>query len=157
MRWSCRLLTVLLVTVLLFSVSSMADEAISAMVVMRVAKTTQHAVVNAGEDLILEVGISGEKPASYQWYFENVAIPGADSKAYTLENAKPEESGIYRVDAFSADGRMLVSMEIQARVIDTTLPKAGDDSLPVVYAYLALAAGVVLMGTLLYKRRRVGM
>ena len=41
---------------------------------------TQNAVVDAGEDLSMEVNIEGVEPASYQWYFENTPIAGANQK-----------------------------------------------------------------------------
>ena len=124
-----------------------AAEEISTTVVMRVSRMTQSAVVNEGEDLSLDVSIDGVEPASYQWYFENAMIPDANQSVYNIVNAQVANSGVYRMDAFGEDGRMLVSMEISARVIDNTIPKSGDSSLPVgvAAAAFALAAAVLVL------------
>ena len=142
-----------LIIVCLFALGcAVAESMISTTVVMRVSHMTQNAVINMGEDLSMEINIDGVNPASYQWYFNDAAIPGANQKVYSLVNAQPEDTGIYRMDAFDANGRMLVSMDISARVIDTNVPKSGDSSLPVGAAVAAMgAAGVVLA---LSSRRR---
>ena len=115
------------------------------LVVMRVSRLTQDAVVDAGEDLSMEVNIDGVSPASYQWYFEGAPISGADQRVYNIVNAAVEDSGIYRMDAFDENGDMLLSMEIAARVIDDTVPKSGDSSLPVGAAFAVLAAASVAL------------
>ena len=133
----------LAVAVAALSAGALAEE-ISTTVVMRVSRMTQSAVVNVGEDLSLEVGIEGVEPASYQWYFEDQMIPGADQQVYNIVNAQLSDSGTYRLEAFGSDGRMLVSMDIIARVVEETIPKSGDESLPVglAIAVFVLAAGV---------------
>lgn len=133
---------VLTALMLMIGVCAVAEGMISTTVVMRVSKMTQNAVVNAGEDLSMEVNIDGVEPASYQWYFEDAAITGATQKAYSIVNAQVEDSGVYRMDAFDADGRMLVSMDISARVIDNTIPQSGDGSMPV-----GVAAAAFMMAT----------
>ena len=142
-KWLALLLAVVAAVV---CTGALAEE-ISTTVVMRVSRMTQSAVVNVGEDLSLEVGIDGVEPASYQWYYEDAMIPGADQRIYNIVNAQTEDSGTYRMEAFGADGRMLVSMDISARVIDGTIPKSGDGSLPVGAAAAAfvLAAGVFVL------------
>ena len=129
-----------LVALLLMLGSAVAEGVISTTVVMRVSHLTQDAVVDAGEDLSMEVNIDGVSPASYQWYFEGAPISGADQRVYNIVNAAVEDSGIYRMDAFDENGDMLLSMEIAARVIDDTVPKSGDSSLPVGAAFAVLAA-----------------
>ena len=138
---------VLAALMLMIGVCAVAEGMISTTVVMRVSKMTQSAVVNAGEDLSMEVNIDGVEPASYQWYFEDTAISGATQKAYSIVNAQVENSGVYRMDAFDADGRMLVSMDISARVIDDAIPQSGDGSMPVGVAAAAfvMAAGSMTM------------
>ena len=138
---------VLAALMLMIGVCAVAEGMISTTVVMRVSKMTQSAVVNAGEDLSMEVNIDGVEPASYQWYFEATAISGATQKAYSIVNAQVENSGVYRMDAFDADGRMLVSMDISARVIDDAIPQSGDGSMPVGVAAAAfvMAAGSMTM------------
>ena len=81
-----------------------------------------------------------------------MAINGANQKVYSIVNAAVEDTGIYRMDAFDANGRMLVSMDISARVVDKTVPKSGDASLPLEAALGAMGiAAIALMAAL---RRR---
>ena len=139
---------------LLASVCAFAENAISTTVVMRVSRMTQNAVVKAGEDLSIEVGIDGVEPQTYQWFFNDVPLDGANQKVYNIVNAQPEHTGVYRMDAFDADGKMLVSMDIAARVLEDTVPQAGDSSMPV---GVALAAMALCGGALIVLlRRRAG-
>ena len=151
-RYMKRIALVLAVLMLALGVCAVAEGMISTTVVMRVSKMTQNAVVNAGEDLSMEVNIDGVEPASYQWYFNDQAISGATQKAYSIVNAQVENSGVYRMDAFDAEGRMLVSMDISARVIDDTIPQSGDGSMPVgvAAAVVAMAAAALV---LVFRRR----
>lgn len=123
----------------------LAEGTISTKMIMRVSKITQKAVVNVGEDLSLEVSIEGVEPASYQWYFNDAPIEGADQNVCYLNNAQVEESGVYRIDAFDENGKMLVSMDVNVRVIDPTVPKSGDDSMPIgiAAAVFAMAAAAL--------------
>ena len=149
-----RVVAIMVAIMLLASVCAWAEGSISTTVLMRVSKMTQNAVVKAGEDLSIEVGIDGVSPAKYQWYFNDVPIEGANQKVYNIVNAKPEQTGIYRMDAFGENDRMLVSMDISARVLEDAVPQAGDRSLPI---GLALS-GIVLCGGLLaalLRRRRM--
>ena len=143
-RKICVLLAVVMMVAGAFAV---AEGVISTTVVMRVSRMTQSAVVDAGEDLSMEINIDGVEPASYQWYFQDQAIEGANQKAYSIVNAQVENSGVYRMDAFDADGSMLVSMDISARVIDDTIPQSGDGSLPVgaAAAVFATAAAALVL------------
>ena len=138
-----------LVAVLMMAmgVCAMADGVISTTVVMRVSRMTQSAVVDAGEDLSMEVNIDGVNPSSYQWYFNDEKIEGATHKAYSIVNAQVENSGVYRMYAFDANGSMVVSMDISARVIDDTIPQSGDGSLPVAAAaaVFAMAAAALVL------------
>ena len=138
--------------VVMVSASAVAEQMISTTLVMRVSHMTQNAVVDAGEDLSMEVNIDGVTPASYQWYFNDAAIDGANQKVYSIVNAAVENTGVYRMDAFDADGRMLVSMDISARVIDKTVPKTGDASLPLETALSAM--GIAAVGLAVALRRR---
>ena len=139
---------------LLASVCAFAENAISTTVVMRVSRMTQNAVVKAGEDLSIEVGIDGVEPQTYQWFFNDVPLDGANQKVYNIVNAQPEHTGVYRMDAFDADGKMLVSMDIAARVLEDTVPQAGDSSMPVgvAFAAMALCGGALIV----LLRRRAG-
>ena len=141
------------VMALLLGAYALADSVISTSVVMRVSHMTQNAVVDAGEDLSMEVNIDGVVPASYQWYFEDAAIEGANQKVYNIINAQVEDSGVYRMEAFDADGRMLVSMDISARVIGQDVPQSGDASMPVGVAVAIFAAAAVGLALTLRRRR----
>ena len=147
-----RVAAVLLAIMLLASVYGIAENSISTTVVMRISRMTQNAVVKAGEDLTIEVGIDGVEPDSYQWYFNDVPIEGANQRVYTISNAQPEHTGVYRIDAFDEAGKMLVSMDISARVMEETVPQAGDHSMPVGMAIGALALCGVLLTVLLRRR-----
>ena len=140
------------VLMLLVSACAIAEGVISTTVVMRVSRMTQNAVVDVGEDLSMEVSIDGVEPASYQWFFENQAIEGANQHVYSIVNAQLEDSGVYRMDAFDAEGKMLVSMDISARVIDNSVPKSGDSSMPVgaAAAMFAVAAAALVI---VFRRR----
>ena len=149
-----RLAVLVAAIMLLASVCAFAENAISTTVVMRVSRMTQNAVVKAGEDLSIEVGIDGVEPQTYQWFFNDVPLDGANQKVYNIVNAQPEHTGVYRMDAFDADGKMLVSMDIAARVLEDTVPQAGDSSMPVGVALAAMAlCGGALIDLL---RRRAG-
>ena len=56
----------LMLLVLSLTVPAVAEQMISTTLVMRVSRMTQNAVVDAGEDLSMEVNIDGVTPASYQ-------------------------------------------------------------------------------------------
>ena len=140
------------VLMLLVSACAFAEGVISTTVIMRVSRMTQNAVVDVGEDLSMEVSIDGVEPASYQWFFENQAIEGATQHVYSIVNAQLEDSGVYRMDAFDSEGKMLVSMDISARVIDNSVPKSGDSSMPVsaAAAMFAVAAATLVI---VFRRR----
>ena len=132
--------------------SAAAEGSISTTVLMRVSRMTQNAVVNAGEDLTIEVNVDGVSPASYQWFFEGAPIEGATHKVFNLVNAQVDDSGVYRMDAFDADGRMLVSVDFAARVIDDSVPQAGDRSLSAGAAIAAFALCAGLLAIVLRRR-----
>ena len=138
---------------LMFAGVAVAQQAVNTTVTMRVSHMTQNAVVKVGEGLSIEVNIDGVTADSYQWYFNGNAIQGANQKVYNIVNAKLEDAGIYRLDAFDDKGAMLVSMDISARVVDDVVPQAGDRSMPVA---AALSGAVVCAAAfVLLLRRRV--
>ena len=145
MKRVAKILALIVAVLTLAHMCAFAQETISTTVVMRVSRMTQRAVVNAGEDLTIEISIDGVEPARYQWYFNDAPIDGANQKVYNIVNAQTSDTGVYRLDAFDADGRMLVSMDISARVIDDSVPQSGDHSMPVGFAF----AGVAVCGSLL--------
>ncbi len=145
-----KLLTALLAVVLCLCALASAEETISTTVMLRVSRMTQNAVVNAGEDLSIEVNIDGVHPTRYQWYFNDAPIDGATQKVFNIVNAQPDDTGVYRLDAFNDNGDMLVSMDIAARVVEDEVPQSGDGSMPVGFAF----AGIALCGALLVAARR---
>ena len=136
----------------MLAMPALAEQMISTTLVMRVSHMTQNAVVDAGEDLSMEVSIDGVVPASYQWYFNGTPIEGANQKVYSIVNAQVEDAGVYRMDAFDTDGSMVVSMDISARVIDNTVPKSGDASVPVQLVMGAMGAAAIVMVAALRRR-----
>lgn len=154
MRKGLKKLAVALIAFTLFaSACAIAEGTISTTVLMRVSRMTQNAVVNAGEDLSIEVSVDGVTPASYQWYFNDAPIDGANQKVYNIVNAQPEHTGVYRLDAFDEDGNMVVSMDVAARVLEDEVPQAGDASLPVGMAIAGIAVCGVLLAVLLRRRQ----
>lgn len=141
----------ILLIALVIAVATSAYAAVSTTIILRTSKVTQSAVVNVGEDLCMEVVLDGCEPDTYQWYFEGAPIANANHKVYNIVDAAVEDTGIYRMDAFDADGKMLVSMDINARVIDPTVPKSGDDSFPI-----EIAIGTLLLScaALIFVNRR---
>ena len=132
-----------------------AQESIKTTVVMRVSHMTQNAVVDAGEDLSIEVNIEGVTPETYQWYFQNQPIEGADQKVLNIINAQPSDTGLYRLDAFDARGAMVVSMDIAARVVDkAVVPQSGDSSMPVGYAFGGLTVCAAALALLMRRHAR---
>ncbi len=149
-KWTMRIVAVL--TMLCFFASaSLAEGVLSTTVVMRVSRMTQDAIVHVGEDLSMEVLIDGVTASSYQWYFNDQPISGANQRVYNIVNAQVDDAGTYRLDAFGEDGRMVLSMDIAARVIDDTVPKSGDP-LPGIGAALAVMGIAVVL--LIAKVRR---
>ena len=148
-----KLAAVLTAIMLLASACAIAEGMVSTTVLMRVSRMTQNAVVKAGEDLSIEVNVDGATPASYQWYFNDAPIDGANQKVYNIVNAQPEHTGVYRLDAFDADGNMVVSMDVSARVLEDAVPQAGDGSLSVGAAMAGIAVCGALLVLALRKRR----
>ena len=152
MRRFIKIAAVLAAMMMLVSACAYAQSTISTTVVMRVSRMTQNAVVDAGEDLSMEVNIDGVEPTAYQWYFNDAAIDGANQKVYNIVNAAVEDAGTYRLDAFDADGRMVVSMDIAARVVDDIVPQSGDGSMPVGMAFAGMAV-CAAMAAVIWRRR----
>lgn len=147
-----KFLTLLFVLALLLA--SMGAQAISASVAMKVSRNAQDSVVNVGEDLLIDVAVDGIIPESYAWYFEGAPIQGAASRALQLYSVTPEDAGLYRVDAFDASGKMVVSIEFTVRVVEEALPQSGDGTLALGSAAglgSLLAAG---LGTVCAVRKR---
>ena len=146
--------TALLLTAVVMTVCMGAAQALNASVVMKVSRTAQDSVINAGEDLTIDVALEGVSPETYRWYFNDAPIAGADQRAYTLFSAKAEDAGLYRVEAFDEAGKMLVSMEFTVRVVEKALPKAGDDTLSIAPVAGVMGLAAAGMATALVRRKR---
>jgi len=145
-------IAVLVIALMGINACALAQGAIDTTVVMRVSHMTQNAVVNAGEDLSIEVNIGGANPDSYQWFFNGAPISGANQKVLNIVNAQPENTGLYRMDAFDENGAMVVSMDIAARVLSQEVPQTGDASMPVAFAFAGLLMCVFAMIYLIRRR-----
>lgn len=127
---------------------------ISTYINFRVSTPTQSSVVNVGQDLQIEVGVNGIEPTSWQWYFKGEPIAeNGTSRVFNIINAQPEDAGIYRMMGYVGD-QLVLSVDVNVRVIDTSkVPASGDDSLPVYYAFCAAGCCVTLICVLARKRR----
>lgn len=128
--------------------------AIRTYLTFRITTRTQSAVVNEGEDLQIEVGVNGVEPTSWQWYFKGEPIEqNGDQRIYNLVNAGEEDAGLYCLKAYK-DDTLVVSVDVNVRVIaPVIMPASGDGSMPVAYAFAALAMGLIALVVLSYKRR----
>lgn len=143
-----KLFAIVAVALLSINACAFAQNAIDTTVVMRVSHMTQNAVVDAGEDLSIEVNIDGVTPEAYQWYFNDQPIQGATQKVLNIVNAETADAGLYRLDAFDGAGAMAVSMDMAVRVVEDVVPQSGDSSMPVSVALggiLLCAAAMVLL------------
>ena len=61
-------------------------------------------VVGLGANATFTVTATGTGPLHYQWYFNNVAIGGANGASLTLSNAAPGAVGIYQVTVWNVAG-----------------------------------------------------
>lgn len=149
-----RVAATLLLTAVMLVVTAAGASAISANVTMKVSRTAQDSIVNAGEDLTIDVQLDGIEPDCYRWFFEDQLIEDAESRVLVIRAATLEDAGSYRMEAYAEDGSMLVSMDFAVRVIDNALPKSGDSTLGVapVAAMMAMCAGGV--GLLARRMRR---
>ena len=147
-----KLFAIIAVALLSINACAFAQSAIDTTVVMRVSRMTQNAVVDAGEDLSIEVNIDGVTPEAYQWYFNDAPIEGATQKVLNIVNAQPEDAGIYRLDAFDAEGALAVSMDIAARVVEDVVPQSGDGSLSIGMAFAGILMCLIAMAAVMRRR-----
>ena len=82
-------------------------------------------------------------------------MEGADQKVLNIVNARPADSGLYRLDAYDASGALVVSMDIAARVVEDVVPQAGDESLPIGMAFGGMALCGAALAVLLRRRAMV--
>lgn len=129
-------------------------QALSASVVMKISHTAQDPIVNVGEDLTIDVDIEGVEPVMCRWFFEDELIQGAEGCVLGIASATLEDAGTYRMEAYAADGAMLVSMEFAVRVVDRALPRSGDNTLDAGVVTGGMTLGVAGLTTLMVRRRR---
>ena len=148
---SRRLLLIFIVVstiAMMLAASAYTAQALSAGVVMTVSRTTQDSIITEGENLTIDVQLDEVEPALYRWYFNDDLIPGATANIYTISSALPEDAGMYRVEAYSENGKMLVTMEFSVRVIENALPKSGDNTIEIgiiTTAMIVCAAGIAAL------------
>ena len=66
--------------------------------------------VNVGQSATFVVGASGTSPLSYQWFRDDVAIPGATTAIYTLAAAALSDNGVrFRVLVSNLHGQVMSS------------------------------------------------
>lgn len=153
-RTAIRVLALCLALFCVMGTAMAAGNGIKTYLTFRVTTPSQSSVVYVGQDLQIEVGVDGVEPTSWQWYFEgNEITENGDQRIYNILNAQMEDAGIYRMLAY-VDEKMVLSVDVNVRVIDTALlPTAGDDSLPVCYAFAAAALGALVLAAVIRKRR----
>lgn len=62
------------------------------------------AVWDGGEEIVIEVGVDGPEPLTYQWFLDGVVIAGATSESLTLDSASWDQDGEYTVRVSNANG-----------------------------------------------------
>lgn len=60
--------------------------------------------VLAGESITLFVNATGTAPLQYQWFFNNIEIPGAIEPAYLVRSAQAQQAGHYTVKVSNSAG-----------------------------------------------------
>lgn len=80
-----------------------------------------------GESLILNAGVVGIQPMTYQWQFGGQSIAGATTGLLTLTNLGPEEAGAYRCLATNSLGstqtpEVVVKVHTKPQTITFDLP-----------------------------------
>ena len=147
-----RIAVVVLLIALMLVVPANAARALSAGAVMTVSRTTQDSVIDEGDNFTIDVQTDGVEPARYIWYFNGELIEGAESSVYGITAATREDAGVYRVEAYSEEGKMLVIMEFDLRVIDKALPKSGDDTLGIVPVISVMTLSAAALAAVIRRR-----
>jgi hypothetical protein len=74
--------------------------------------------VSAGANVVLSASSPGGR---FQWYFNDVAIPGATASSYAIQNIGAHQAGAYRVED-SGSGSALASNVVTLAVTSTSKP-----------------------------------
>lgn len=102
--------------------------------------------INNGSQVTVMATVNGAN-LTYQWYFNGVAIPGANSDTLTIGSIGADQAGVYTVTASNSFGSVtssstagVVTVSTKARIINlSTIDTAGSGA-------NALAAGFSLSG-----------
>ncbi|MFP6897107.1 MAG: lamin tail domain-containing protein [Roseibacillus sp.] len=73
---------------------------------------------DGGEEIVIEVGVSGAVPLGYQWYLDGAMIVGANSESLVLTAAEWVQEGDYTVRVTNANG----SVESDVAVVTIDIP-----------------------------------
>ena len=153
MRAGLKLLAATLLLVCLGH-AAVAEAPIGATVNVRATRDVRDSVIRAGEDVDLLVTLTGFSLEICQWYREGEALAGENMASLHLEDAEVSDTGVYRMDALDADGRVRVSVDVALRVVDDRLPQTGDGALPAAVPMTAMGVGASAALILMQKRRR---
>lgn len=74
------------------------------------------AIWDGGEELVIEVGVSGPEPLSFQWFLDGAPIAGATSQTLTLNAIEWDRNGEYTVRVANVNG--FVDSSVAAITID---------------------------------------
>ena len=153
-RTALRIALMLLLAVMVAGNALADGTPVSTYLNFRVSSPTQSPMVNVGQDLQIEVGTNGVEPDAFQWYFQGEPIAeNGTSRVYNIINARLEDAGIYKLMAY-LNNQLVLSVEVNVRVNDTSvLPASGDDSLPVYYAFGAAGCCITAIYALSRKKR----
>ncbi|WMJ72011.1 immunoglobulin domain-containing protein [Cytophagaceae bacterium ABcell3] len=75
--------------------------------------------VNVGDELVLEVDVSGPGNNTYQWYFNGEPIEGATESSFAISDASSDDAGVYYVVVNNDNGETR-SDDIHVSVADIT-------------------------------------
>lgn len=132
--------------------AALAEAPLGATVNVRATRDVRDSVIRAGEDVDLLVTLTGFSPEICQWYREGEALEGENQASLHLEDAAVSDTGVYRMDALDADGRVRVSVDVALRVVDDQLPQTGDSALPAAVPITVMS--VAALAALMLRKRR---
>ncbi len=83
----------------------------------RIVSSPTNRVVPVGSNVVFNVSATGSGPITYQWFFNESPILGANDSAYQLGIAQPSHSGAYSVAVSNISG-----MDVSAPALLTVVP-----------------------------------
>jgi hypothetical protein len=92
----------------------------------------QNTNVSAGSSVRLNCSATGDSPLSFQWFFNNLPIPGATGTSLVLTNVQPFQAGQYSVQATNNSGSL--------KSLSAALEIRGQPTLPVVTPTISIAS-----------------